>query len=76
MLGLAYIRKFLGQESKTACINTLDHVLIPWKQDRSLHPDQFDAVEENGPRVTEFLVFGDALGNLVLFKNREPVFQD
>lgn len=26
--------------------------------------------------MTEFLMFGDASGNLILFKNRKPVFQD
>ena len=41
-----------------------------------MHPSLFDAAIENGPRVTEYLTFGDASGNLVLYKNREPVFHD
>ena len=76
LLGLTYLTEFLGQEIKPSCINTIDHVLIPWKQSLSMHPSQFDAALEDGPRVTEFLMFGDESGNLVLYKNRQPVFHD
>ena len=41
-----------------------------------MHPSLFQESSENGPRVAEFLMFGDAAGNLVLYKNREPVFYD
>ena len=41
-----------------------------------MHPSLFDEALEDGPRVTEFLAFGDASDNLVLYKNREPVFHD
>lgn len=33
-------------------------------------------MDDTGPRVAEFLTFGDSSGNLVLYKNREPVFHD
>ena len=76
LLGLAYLTEFLGQETKASCVNTIDHVLIPWKQQQSMHPSLFNEAMEDGPRVTEFLMFGDASGNLVLYKNRQPVFHD
>ena len=50
--------------------------MIPWKQSLSLHPSMFNAAAEDCPRVTEFLMFGDAAGNLVLYKNRLPVFHE
>ena len=39
-----------------------------------MHPAMFNDAQDNGPRVTEFLAFGDSSGNLVLYKNRKPVF--
>lgn len=41
-----------------------------------MQPALFNDSLDNGPRVTEFLVLGDAGGNMVLYKNREPVFHD
>ena len=73
---MAYLTDFLGEEVKPSCVNTIDHVLIPWKQSLSVHPSLFDEALENGPRVTEFLTFGDENGNLVLYKNRRPAFHD
>lgn len=77
LLGLAYMNDFLGQELKPSCINAVAHLLIPWRESLSMQPALFnDALDKAGPRVTEFLAFGDAGGNLVLCKNREAVFHD
>ena len=76
LLGLAYMTTFLGQELKASCINAVDQLLLPWKESLSMHPALFNDQLDNGPRVTEFITIGDAHGNLVLFKNRKPVFHD
>ena len=77
LLGVAYMNDFLGQELKPSCINALVHLLVPWRESFSMQPALFnDALDEAGPRVTEFLAFGDSGGNLVLLKNREAVFHD
>ena len=51
-------------------------MLVPWKESTSLHPSIFQEGKANGPRAAEYLMFGDTAGNLVLYKNREPIFFD
>lgn len=36
LLGLTYMRKFLGQELKPSCINALAHLLVPWRESLSM----------------------------------------
>ena len=76
LLGLAYMTDFMGQQVKSSCINTVDIVLVPWKESLSLHPSLFYEGKAKGPRAAEYLAFGDTAGNLILYKNREPVFFD
>ena len=76
LLGLSYLTDFIGMEVKPSCINTMDHLLLPWKQTISLHPSCFNEMSDDCPKVNEFLAFGDSLGNLVLYQNREPVFYE
>ena len=59
LLGIAYMTEFLGQELKPHTINTIDHLLVPWKKSLSLHPGCFEESAENAPRVIEFIAMGD-----------------
>ena len=71
VLGLQYMKQFTG-DVKAHCVNTVDSVLIPKFQSVSIVPSQLDPRDAHN----HYLAYGDSGGNLVLIKNRQPVFYD
>ena len=71
LFGLQHMKEFTG-DVKAHYVNTIDSMLIPKFQNLSVAPGQLDAQEAHD----HYLVYGDSGGNLVLMKNKQPVFYD
>ena len=73
------MKQFTG-DVKAHCVNTVDSVIIPKFKSMSIAPSLNEPEDEHSDRKRSlsdhYLVYGDSGGNLVLIKNREPVFYD